>query len=167
MCVCIPQNAAADPLIALESFTHWRTATAATRLLSLSKTHKEERPLVWWLTMRERNTHTILSRVFLFLYSYERPRVKPKLVRKLSRRQQKQLNAKMEMNPSVFAVLIPQGHHLGCLHWGGGGACLLDLTIKSLGLGVRQRYWWWILRVRLNPAGTCRLPYWHTRMPLC
>lgn len=78
---------------------------------------------------------------------YERSRVKPKLVRKLSRRQQKQ-----EMNPSVFAVLIPQRRHLRLSTFaGGGGACLLDLTIKALGFGAN--------------TALLMMNFWHTSEP--
>lgn len=117
--------------------------------------------------MRERNTHTILSRVFLFLYSYERPRVKPKLVRKLSRRQQKQLNAKMEMNPSVFAVLIPQGHHLGCLHWGGGG---LFAGFDNKKLGIRSNTALLMMNFTRTSEPSRHVQaalLTHTRTPLC
>lgn len=66
---------------------------------------------------------------------HERPRVKPKLVRKLSGRQQKQLTAKMEMNPSVFAVLIQQRHHLRLSTLGRGG---LFAGFDNKKLGIRS-----------------------------
>lgn len=62
--------------------------------------------------------------------------VKPKLVRKLSRRQQKQRSSNGNEPIGVCCINTPVSLFEVVYIWWGGGACLLDLTIKGLGFGT-------------------------------
>lgn len=60
--------------------------------------------------------------------------------------------AQVETNPSVCCINTPLSPF-------GGGAYLLDLTIKGLGFGTDSVIGDDFFGARLTPAGTCRLPY--------